>query len=52
MSAAPYTRATVRKAFADRALRTYTRSRRFRAGSRRNKARRDVGSFATDKAAR
>lgn len=40
-----------RKAFKDRALTTRTRSRRWRAGTRKNKRHRDVGSFASDRAA-
>lgn len=39
-----------RKPFAERVLRTRTTSRRFRAGTRKNKRRRDVGSFASDRA--
>lgn len=42
-----------RKPYAERRLASPTKSRRWRAGSRRNKRLRDVGSFGSDsKAAR
>lgn len=40
-----------RKAFAQRALTTRTTSRRFRAGTRRNKRLREVGTFESDRKA-
>jgi hypothetical protein len=40
-----------RKPYAERALVTRTTSRRFRAGTRRNKKLCDVGTFASDRRA-
>lgn len=40
-----------RKPYAERARIVRTTSRRFRAGTRKNKRRRDVGSFKSDRAA-
>lgn len=41
-----------RKPYAERALRVASTSRRFRAGTRKNKRLRDVGSFKSDEAQR
>lgn len=41
-----------RKPYADRRLASETRSRRWRAGTRRNKRLRNVGSFTSDQKAR